>query len=61
MDEDKKVLIPEEFYKRMFDLFHTYNEETAHAIADDLMCDLLETLGYGEGVQLFRDANKWYS
>jgi hypothetical protein len=25
------------------------------------MCDLLESLGYAEGVEIFRRAEKWYA
>lgn len=35
--------------------------EISHIQMDNLMCDLLESLGYGDGVNIFRDAAKWYS
>ena len=33
----------------------------AHMEADKLMCSLLETLGYGQGVEIFRNMGKWYA
>ena len=36
-------------------------EETAHIVMDNVMCDLLRELGYGEGVDVFEDTPKWYA
>ena len=38
-----------------------YDTEGAHGMADDLMCQLLEELGYEEGVKIFKNAEKWYA
>ena len=38
-----------------------YDEEVAHMQMDDLMSDLLRQLGYGEGIDIFENTNKWYS
>ena len=38
-----------------------YDIEGAHSEADDLMCQLLEELGYEEGVKIFKNAEKWYA
>ena len=35
--------------------------EKSHKKADQLMCDLLETLGYGRGVKIFNKMGKWYA
>ena len=35
--------------------------EMAHILADELMCKLLRELGYGEGVDIFEQMDKWYS
>lgn len=35
--------------------------EMSHIRADELMCELLETLGYGEAVKIFEEMEKWYS
>lgn len=53
----------EEFYHKMLALKERYadDEEIFHGEADDLMCDLLIELGYGQGVKVFLDTPKWYS
>lgn len=35
--------------------------ETAHENMDDLMCQVLRDLGYGEGIDIFCNADKWYA
>lgn len=35
--------------------------EYAHSRADELLCELLESLGYGKIVDLYYDVEKWYS
>ena len=64
-------LTPEEFTKAMKDISDKlanppkgnpyYDEEDAHMGMDDLMCDLLRSLGYGDGVDIFENTDKWYS
>jgi hypothetical protein len=61
-------MTPEEFADKMREEFPVnglgmavYDKEGAHAQADDIMCDLLESLGYAEGVEIFRRAEKWYA
>ncbi len=35
--------------------------ESDHISANNLMCELLTKLGYGEGIEIFEEINKWYS
>lgn len=35
--------------------------EDEHIKADDLMCELLTKLGYGDGVKEFEKMERWYS
>ena len=61
-DQDHR-LTPEEFLvclKRLW-LQHGNDKERAHIAMDYLMCNLLESLGYGEGVEFFIKCEKWYS
>jgi len=51
----------EEFRDRMQKIFESKDKEWRHAEADDLMCELLESLGYEEGTSVFRKADKWYA
>ena len=53
-------MTPEEFAARMEDCGKG-DPEGDHSRADDLMCELLESLGYQDGVKLFRNMEKWYA
>ena len=59
----KEPMTPYEFWEKMWriktdpDLY----KETAHIAMDEVMCDLLRELGYGDGVKLFEEMPKWYS
>ena len=35
--------------------------EAFHMMADELMIGLLEMLGYGAAVEVFKSAKKWYA
>ena len=55
-------MTPEEFRDKMQEIFgDRYDTEDAHLEADDLMCKVLTDLGYGEGVEIFTKAEKWYA
>lgn len=41
------------------DGFHDQVEE--HSDADQLLCEVLRSLGYGDGVEIFKNMPKWYS
>ena len=32
-----------------------------HMDMDDLMCEVLKSLGYNEGVEIFENTHKWYA
>lgn len=54
---------PIEFANRMNGVFiaHSDDPETLHRVMDEVMCEMLETLGYTEGVNIFSEAEKWYA
>ena len=52
---------PQEFAEKMYQLAENGDAEADHIKADELMCQLLTSLGYGEGVKIFREMYKWYS
>lgn len=59
-------MTPEEFKNEMQKISNRQGEkyidvEITHAEADDLMCEMLRELGYGEGVDVFEDMPKWYA
>jgi hypothetical protein len=66
MDEAKKMNeIEKEFSERIFAtemrrISEHKDTEMAHIMADELMCKLLRELGYGDGVDIFENMNKWY-
>ena len=53
----------DKYLKRMNEIKSKYedDEETAHYLADDILCDLLDSLGYTELVEVFYSIDKWYS
>ncbi len=52
---------PEEFKNKMLQLAEKWYPENGHMEADDLLCEVLEELGYQEGISIFRKQDKWYS
>lgn len=57
------AITPNEFLSQLkeIDKQCNNNEETFHIQADDLICELLKSLGYGEGAEYFGNHAKWYS
>lgn len=53
---------PAEFEKEMAELKekYGYDEEAVHDEMDKLMCEVLISLGYEKGVEIFDSTNKWY-
>lgn len=67
----KVAMTPEEFTRKMEEIKYTYidrfgddqekqDPEDCHWRMDLAMTDLLESLGYGEGVNIFNRVEKWY-
>lgn len=59
-------MTPEEFAAKMREAYETHwmkeeDEEVVHIVMDGIMCDLLRSLGYGEGVDIFDETPMWYS
>jgi hypothetical protein len=56
-------MTPEWFEARMrqIDIDCAGNEEQMHIEADNLMCTLLQQLGYSAGVSVFDAMRKWYA
>lgn len=54
---------PDEFLHEMLLLKEKCNddEEQFHIDADNLLCNVLAELGYGDGIQIFQNMPKWYS
>jgi hypothetical protein len=58
------AMSPEEFKKRMNNLVESHQKRLGlkgiHIFMDELMCEVLRELGYGEGVDIFMNTEKWY-
>lgn len=54
-------MTPEEFKERMRLIKKIEDEEERHIEADELMCKLLEAIGYHDGIKIFRDMDKMYA
>lgn len=52
---------PSEFEEQMKELAKHDNAAARHCDMDNLMCDILEKLGYQKGVEIFRRTHKWYA
>ena len=40
---------------------HGNDEEVCHGLADDLLCEILNDLGYNDIVEEFEKLPKWYA
>lgn len=60
---DLRPLSAEDFAKCMTDIAvrFSHDPEGCHSEMDDLMCDVLNKLGYSEGVKIFLEADKYYA
>ena len=54
-------MTPEEFEQEMRTISHRSDTELAHMDADALLCRVLADAGYRNGVEVFREMDKWYS
>lgn len=57
------IMNRKEFAREMKELEAKYggDKEVLHGAGDDLMCEMLKALGYGEGVEIFEKWDKWYA
>lgn len=51
----------EEAIAKLRSLHTSYDPESDHAEADDVLCELLITLGYEDVVIEFENVDKWYA
>lgn len=70
---NEQVMTPEEFRDKMKEaselkihmpdlgIVHRHDTEESHVQMDDIMCKLLRSLGYGEGIDIFDKTYKWYA
>lgn len=46
---------------RLRELQHGEDIELDHETADEILCNLLDSLGYGDVVEEWKKINKWYA
>ena len=56
-----KPMSPEEFTRLMLEISKQMDQEERHVRADGLMCGLLASLGYEQGVEIFLNMDRWYA
>lgn len=61
MTELEKEFSAKGFTNEMRRIARENDTEMTHIYMDELMCKLLRELGYGDGVDIFEETNKWYS
>lgn len=54
-------MTPKEFKDRIQQLDDKAGVEAFHIEADQLMCEVLEELGFSEGIEIFKRHERWYS
>ena len=61
--ETKELMTPEEFLSEMNKIagYGGYDKMERHENMDELMCKVLTERGYGAGVEVFIDTDKWYA
>ena len=59
--EGKAIMTPEAFATAMLVVKEDNDMEERHQRADALLCEVLRSLGYGEGVEVFESLSKWYA
>ena len=58
-----KPMTPDEFKEKTKDIYNddVYDNEAGHIKVDELTWDLLESLGYKDGVDVIRKMVFWYA
>ena len=59
MGEKKKVTSPEEALTELANM--SGDPEADHSRADEILCELLESLGFAEVVEAWEKIEKWYA
>lgn len=49
------------YKKRLIELQHNSDTEVAHLSADQILCNILEELGYSDVVKEYNKIEKWYA
>ena len=55
------LILAGEFERRMKEIEKMGDIEDRHVEADNLLCEVLESMGYSAGTKIFREMRKWYA
>ena len=58
---ENKPVSPEEFADQIEALVSNGDDEARHASMDELMCHVLISLGYKDGIEIFNRTDKYYA
>lgn len=60
---ETKVITPKEATEKAKKIVEKdfHDPEVSHQELDGLLCEVLESAGYGELVEVFRESAKWYA
>lgn len=61
LETTENIPTPEELAERMRDASEDDDVECRHYNMDGILLDVLERLGYGEAVKIFRETPMWYA
>lgn len=53
--------LSDEMVKRLQEEVNNDDTECAHINADDILCELLEKLGYTDVVEKYNEVSKWFA
>jgi hypothetical protein len=56
-----KQKLLDEAVKKLQEIAKDDDTECAHSDADQVLCDLLESLGYSDVVKAWDEVHKWYA
>lgn len=56
-----RPMSPEKFAETMQACRDIGDQEARHGDADDLLCEVLRSLGYDKGIDIFNAMDKWYA
>lgn len=55
------IVTPADFEDRMKEIANRKDTEGRHVDADKLLCEVLNSLGYEAGVEIYEKIGKWYA
>jgi hypothetical protein len=54
------LMTPEEFKQKIIECLNAHDPAVSHEDIDMLMCNLLRSIGYSDGIDIFLNSTRWY-